>query len=349
MFLISCQVENKTERIDTRTEQPGPKNVILMIGDGMGISQISSGMISNNWKLNLERCESIGMIKTYSASHLITESAAGATAFSTGQKTYNGAIGVDTDTADLQNIFELLYPKGYLTGLVATSSIVHATPAAFYSHIKYRKLYEEIAEDLINSKVDAFAGGGTMFFKNRGDERNLMEENEGKVNFVENIGELQQNLDQRVGYLGAEDGMPRMIDGRGDFLTKSTEAILNRFDQKDKPFMLMVEGSQIDWGGHANQGEYIRTEMLDFDNCIKSVLDFAEKDGETLVVITADHETGGFSIIGGEPDSLAFSFTSLQHTPVLIPVFAFGPGSENFTGFYENTGIFERIKELVIE
>jgi alkaline phosphatase len=141
--------------------------------------------------------------------------------------------------------------------------------------------------------------------------------------------------------------MLKMSEGRGDFLQKSTMAIINRLELKSKPFMVMIEGSQIDWGGHDNDGEYIRIEMMDFDKCVGSVLDFAKKDGETLVIITADHETGGFSITGGTEDSLNYSFTSLHHTPVLIPVFAFGPGSENFSGIYENTDIFGKITSLL--
>ena len=166
---------------------------------------------------------------------------------------------------------------------------------------------------------------------------------------VNDPNELSSNLDKRVGYLGAPDGMPRMLDGRGDFLEKSSKAILKRFDEIGKPFMMMIEGSQIDWGGHANDGEYIKTEMLDFDECISMVLDYAEEDGETLVVITADHETGGFAITGGSPDSLEYGFSTGQHTPALVPVFAYGPGSEEFSGIYENTGIFDRIKSLILE
>jgi alkaline phosphatase len=350
MLILACQPAQETEQNSEGKDVKKPKNVILMIGDGMGVSQISAGMISNDWKSELERCTDFGFIKTYSANALITESAAGATAFSTGQKTYNGAIGVDTDTSDLTNIFEILYPKGYVTGLVATSSIVHATPAAFYSHQAYRKWYENIALDLMNSEVNAFAGGGTTFFMNREDDRNLVEEwSEKDFILVDDPNNLAEHPDKRVGYLGAEDGMPRMLDGRGEFLNQSTKAILNRFEGMDKPFMMMIEGSQIDWGGHANDGEYIRTEMMDFDQTIKTVLDFAEKDGETLVVITADHETGGFSITGGTPDSLAYAFTSGQHTPVIIPVFAYGPGSDAFSGIYENTGIFDRIKSQVLK
>ncbi len=347
LAIISC---NSVEEKKLEKEAKKPKNVILMIGDGMGISQISAAMISNNWQLELERCTDFGYIKTYSANALITESAAGATAFSTGQKTYNGAIGVDTDTNDLVTIFELLDQKNYLTGLIATSSIVHATPAAFYAHEAYRKWYDNIAMDLKNSKVNAFAGGGIDFFTKRKDSIDLISEwkKEGFV-LLDNPSNLDQHTDKRVGYLGAPDGMPRVLDGRGDFLMQSTESMLRRFESINRPFMIMIEGSQIDWGGHANDGEYIRTEMLDFNASIKSVLDFAEKDGETLVVITADHETGGFSITGGSIDSLTYGFTSGQHTPVLIPVFAFGPGSDKFSGIYENTGIFDRIKELVID
>jgi alkaline phosphatase len=346
LFILNA-CDSKKEPLQNE-EIKGPKNVILMIGDGMGISQISAGMISNDWKLNLERCTDIGLIKTYSANNLITESAAGATAFACGQKTYNGAIGVGKDTSDLTNIFELADEMGFNTGLVATSSIVHATPASFYSHEDSRHKYDNIALDLIKSNIDAFAGGGTKFFTEREDGRNLINEmKDSEFIWVNSLDSLAISSKKRVGYLGAQDGMPKMLEGRGDFLQKSSMAIINRLNTKNTPFMVMIEGSQIDWGGHANDGEYIRTEMMDFDACVGSVLDFAEKDGETLVIITADHETGGFSITGGQSDSLSYAFTSLQHTPVLIPVFAYGPESEDFSGVYENTDIFHKIKSLL--
>lgn len=345
IFFMACSGPVQENQAKESNEVKAP-NIILMIGDGMGISQISSAMIKNNWNLNLEKCDDIGFIKTYSANNMITESAAGATAFACGEKTYNGAIGVSKDTLALKNMVEALKPNGYQCGLISTSSIVHATPAAFYAHVDHRKKYEEIALQLMESDIDAFSGGGYVFFENREDERNLISEfsEKGFVR-VNDPKDLSQHSDKRVGYLGAEDGMPRMLDGRGDFLSVSTKAMLDRFSQNESPFFLMIEGSQIDWGGHANDGKYIETEMMDFDQVIGTVIDFIEENENTLLVITADHETGGFSITGGESDSLEYKFTSGDHTPVIIPVMSYGRGSEYFKGFYENNEIFNKILE----
>ena len=151
-----------------------PKNIILMIGDGMGVTQISAGMYSNNNELNLEKFPVIGLHKSYSGDNLVTDSAAGATAFSAGVKTYNGAIGVDMDTIPVKTILEMAEERGMPTGLVASSSIVHATPASFAAHEPYRKNYEEIAADIAEADVDLLIGGGIKFFERRSkDERDL--------------------------------------------------------------------------------------------------------------------------------------------------------------------------------
>ncbi|MDH5598747.1 MAG: alkaline phosphatase, partial [Cyclobacteriaceae bacterium] len=160
----------------------------------------------------------------------------------------------------------------------------------------------------------------------------------------------------RYAYFLAPDGMPRMLDGRGDFLPDATNQALKYLSQNEKGFFLMVEGSQIDWGGHANDSEYLTTEMLDFQKAIKVALEFAEKEGNTLVIVTADHETGGFTLsstptqmeggmVGSDYDKITPTFSTSGHSATLIPVFSFGPGSEDFGGVYENTKIFDKMRK----
>ena len=169
LLFLGCGHNKKIEKEDLivsskeNTSNLKPQNIILMIGDGMGISQITAGMIANNNKLNLERFPYIGLIKTSSSDKLITDSAAGATAFSTGKKTYNGAIGVDSDTTAVETILEIAGNGKYATGLVATSSITHATPASFFAHQPSRSMDEAIAMDLLSAPVDFFIGGETIF------------------------------------------------------------------------------------------------------------------------------------------------------------------------------------------
>lgn len=329
-----------------------PKNIILMIGDGMGLTQITAGMYSNGNKLNLERFTAVGLHKPYSSDNLITDSAAGATAFSAGRKTYNGAIGVDPDTVALYTILEEAEDNGLATGMVSTSTIVHATPASFIAHEAQRSYYEAIAADFLDTEIDLFIGGGKKYFDRREDNRNLLTELKAKNYFVSSyfdrpLNELVINYSKNLAYLTA-DSDPLTVE-QGRTYLKPASRLACTFLDKHEPkngFFLMIEGSQIDWGGHANNTNYIITEMLDFDQAIGAVLDFAKADGNTLVIVTADHETGGFAINPGSThDTIIGAFTSDYHTAALIPVFAYGPGAELFNGIYENTAIHTKMRQ----
>jgi alkaline phosphatase len=337
---------NGQSRTTGRTDKKSPKNIILMIGDGMGTSQVYAGITASKDNLNLERVRYIGFSKTNSSDNYITDSAAGATAFSTGKKTYNGAIGVDANGESQETILETAEKRSLSTGLVATCSITHATPAAFIAHQPSRTLDEDIAADFLKTDIDVFIGGGRKHFAQRADERNLLEELK-KKNYQ--IATTQAQADAvkkgKLAALLADEHLPRMTEGRGDMLAKSTQKAIDLLKQNTKGFFLMVEGSQIDWGGHGNETEYVVREMLDFDEAVGVALDFAEKDGETLVIITADHETGGFALTGGnlETGEVTGGFVTGGHTGVMVPVFAFGPGAEEFIGIYHNTAIYDKM------
>ncbi len=323
------------------------KNIILMIGDGMGIAQVYAGLTANKGQLNLQNCTYTGFIKTNPSDGYITDSAAGATAFACGVKTYNGAIGVDSEGNHVPNILELAKASGKRTGLVATCRITHATPAAFIAHQLQRDMYEEIAADFINTDIDVFIGGGRNNFNQRKDNANYLDtllNNDYQVIF--NIDSLSYIYSGKLAALIHEEDQSRFSEGRGDMLIDATESALRLLSNNENGFFLMIEGSQIDWGGHENLTSYIVEEMLDFDRAIGKVLKFAADNGETLVVITADHETGGFAIINGDLETgmVEGSFSTEGHTPVLIPVFAYGPHAEKFTGIYENTAIFDKMK-----
>lgn len=327
-----------------------PKNIILMIGDGMGLTQISAGLYSNSNKLNLEQFQYIGLHKSYSADDLITDSAAGATAFSAGVKTYNAAIGVNNDSTPVRTILEEAEAEGLSTGLVATSSITHATPASFIAHVKSRTMMESIALDFLKTDIDLFIGGGKKYFDRRvEDGRDLSQELIKKGFFVtdftkEDLPNVTVNPDKSFAYFTA-DAEPLPFSQGRDYLVSASKLAPRFLDKRsDKGFFLMIEGSQIDWGGHANDSKYIISEMLDFDNAIGAVLEFAKENGETLIIITADHETGGYAInAGSEMNNIVGAFTTDKHTAALIPVFAYGPGAELFTGIYENTAIYDKM------
>lgn len=323
-----------------------PKNIILMVGDGMGVAQIYAGLTANHGKLNLEQCTAVGFHKNQASDKYVTDSAAGATAFACGQKTYNGAIGVDTNKKPIPSILEAAEKNGLATGLIATCSITHATPASFISHQPSRSLDENIALDFLKTDVDLFIGGGRKYFTQRKDGLNLIDSLKARGYQIANsIAETQQITSGKLAAFLADDQQSKFSDGRGDELVKSTEVALHLLKNNKKGMFMMIEGSQIDWGGHDNNTQYLVDEMIDFDNAIGKVIDFAKKDGNTLVVITADHETGGFSIIGGDMKTgyVEGKFTTGSHTGVMIPVFAYGPGAEQFSGIYQNTDIYHKM------
>jgi alkaline phosphatase len=317
----------------------------------MGLAQVYAAMVANGMWLNLERMPVIGLHKSYSSDNLITDSAAGATAFSIGKKTYNGAIGVDSTGKPNETILEEAHRKGMATGLVVTCAVTHATPASFVAHQKSRAMNEAIALDFLQATSDVVIGGGKQYFEKREDKRNLIVELKGLgYTYVSNKDSLNYNPNsEKFLALLANDELPKMSEGRSDYLPVATQAALERLSKNKKGFFLMVEGSQIDWGGHNNEADYIIRETIDFDATIKTVLDFAEKDEETLVIVTADHETGGLAINGGSKEKklVEAAFTTKKHTGILIPVYSFGPGSTVFSGIYENTAIYHKMKWLL--
>lgn len=353
-FYFSCSTKNTIEK-EKKTisevkslDNARPQKIIFMIGDGMGLSQITAGMLANNNHLNLEHFPYIGLIKTSSSDKIITDSAAGATAFSSGEKTYNGAIGVNSDTIAVETILEIAGKGKYLTGLVATSSITHATPASFFAHQPSRKMDEAIAMDMLSAPVDFFVGGGKDFFDNRSDQLNLLDSlNTRGFKIYPDLSSIPSKPEGKIANFIAEKQPISILNGRKNILAQASKKALDYLSQ-GKYFFLMIEGSQIDWEGHKNNSEGIIAEMKDFDDVIGIVLEFAKADGNTLVVVTADHETGGYSVIGGDENgNLKGSFSTKGHTGTMIPVFAYGPGSELFSGIYENTEIFHKMMLLL--
>jgi alkaline phosphatase len=326
------------------------KNIILIEGDGTGLSQVSAAQFFKDGPSNYDRFPVIGLIKTSASSDLVTDSAAAATAFATGKKTYNGAIGVTPDSIPVPTLIEIVSEKGWKTGIVVTSTITHATPACFYAHVDNRNNHEEIASFLPTSDVDFFAGAGLKYFNERKDGLNLLKtfEEEGFTIETETLKDFEKA--EKLGFLLAPESMPTMLQGRGNFLQEASELALKRLTN-DNGFLLMVEGSQVDWGGHDNDADYVISELIDLDNTIGAILDFAEKDGETLVIVTADHETGGFTLAAkdGDYNSIVPTFSTKNHSATMVPVFAFGPGAENFGGIYENTEVFHKIMALLSE
>jgi alkaline phosphatase len=288
--------------------------------------------------------------RTQSANSYNTDSAASATVLASGKKTDNGVIRINSAGNNTESIIEFLLKKGHKTGVVATNTISHATPAAFVAHQKHRDMYEEIALDISKSKVDVLIGGGLIHFNERKDELDLVKKmQEDGYKFATNVTQIDDSWD-KVLALTANSHMPFMTDGRGDFLPLAVEKAINILDKEnDKGFFLMIEGSQIDPAFHNQNQEQFLAEMIDFDKAIGVALDFARRNGETLVVVTGDHETGGVTVLNGSFDKkeVEVNFSTKGHTGIMLPVLSFGPKSELFSGIFENTDFKQRFKEVL--
>ena len=320
------------------------KNIILIIGDGMGVPQITAGMYKLKNQTALENFPIIGLSKTHSSNALVTDSAAAGTAIACGEKTANGTVGISMRNQKLTSILELSKQKGYKTGIIATSTIVHATPAAFYANVLSRNQYEDIALQLSNSDVDYFIGGGRKFFINRKDKRNLLKEMTS-YDIVNSIKKFDESKSDKIGYFTSSEDPYPIRNGRIPNLSAAVEKMLPKLSNNDNPYFLLIEASQIDWGGHKNDIDYVLSEFIDMDKAINKVIEFTKNDKNTIVIVTGDHETGGLAITSGRRRNFQIKteFSTIGHSAVMIPVFAKGAHSEIFSGIYDNTEIFKKM------
>ena len=331
-----------------------PKNIVLLIGDGFALSQMSAMTYQNGNRSSLEAFPVIGLHKATAYDNLITDSAAGATAFACGCKTYNAAIGVDKDTLPCHSIMEQSEERGMATGLVVTSPVTHATPAAFFAHATLRTFNEEIAADFLGTGIDLIIGGGQRYFERRDDERNLSAELESQGYYINSYFNTDlnhiQNLDKKHKFIffTADNQPVNAFQGR-DYLPHAAQISLPFLkNRSERGFFIMIEGSQIDWGGHAKDAPMLLSELKDFDETIWEVLKFAANDRETLVIVTGDHECGGVAIQPGSKfKKVDIAFTTNGHTAALTPVYAYGPKAELFRGIYDNTQIYHKMVEAL--
>lgn len=325
------------------------RNVILLIGDGMGFNHVelarhSAGPSKTLW---MDTLPVKGQITTRSANKHVTDSAAAGTALACGIKTNNGMIGVDPRNVAYTSILEALDQKGWRTGLAATSEISHATPAAFSSHVDSRGEQGQIARQQWANGADVMLGGGRKYW----DSEMLAQAKARGCQVVETGEQLQAVECAPVIGLFADEGMTtfdpepplalmtqtamRVLGGNGpDWFAPSPR------------FFLMVEGSQIDWASHANDTDRTLRQTLLFDMAVREALEFARRDGHTLVIVTADHETGGLRLEPGKDGALRAKWTTGNHTAANVPLYAFGPGAERFAGTLDNTDIPKRIAQL---
>lgn len=402
------------------------ENVIYMIPDGFGANHAANYRIFKGeeavWDTHIK-----GMYTTFSANADITDSAAAGTAMSTGFKTNNGVIGLNPEGNKLKTILEASEEAGKSSGLVATSTITHATPASFASHVEHRSNETEIARQYIQeSDVDVILGGGKNNFLPTSEggkqaELNLIDEAQEKgFQFVENRDQLKniENVDvekgeKLLGLFAGEALAPEFdrIDTEEPSLAEMTETAIDTLSQDKDGFFLMVEGSQIDWAGESNDAAYAMHETKAFEEAVQEAIEFAKEDGNTLVVVAGDHETGGMSVGSSSSSNttadvlnnvtatgefmasqlnedrsnvkeVVLQYTGIEltneeastvqqaedvksainkvvseragigwtrygHTAAQVPVFAFGPKSDKFVGFHDNTDLPQIMKDAM--
>lgn len=291
---------------------------------GMGAEHVWAAWLCNHGKLNIERLPVTGFSRTSSASHTITDSAAGGTAIACGRKAHNGHLGQTPDGRPVISLMQLLAAGGRLTGMVVTKAITDATPAAFYAHVNDRHDTEAVAAALVNSGCRVITGGGADCVT------------------PAQVAELRAR--GAVVRLAAPRDCPPASQ-RGDFLEKAVEEALGILGQGENGFFLLVEGSCIDLAAHENNLRETVLETLDFDRAIGCVLRWMQQHPDTLLVVTADHQTGGLSILGGSAarGEVRGTFATRNHSGVAVPVYAAGAGAARFGGIQENTEIFNKI------
>lgn len=324
------------------------KNVILLIGDGMGLAQSYAAYLANDKSLSMYTMPYTGLSITSCADREVTDSGAGGTAIATGHKANYKAIGLDKNNISHPSLLKIAKQYGKSTAIVCSCDLTHATPAAFVANVKNRDLQEQIALSYLEEYCDIALGGGAERFTSKGrkDKLNLIDSLAKRgYAVIYSQDELSKCESEKIFGLFAEGHLPE-ASKRGGVMQQYMLKALEQLDKNPNGFFMMLEGSRIDMEAHLNKYDAMVEETLDFDRCVAIALDFAKRKGNTLVVVTADHETGGLTL-PAKGSKTKDKWTTLNHTGVPVPIYSFGPGAENFTRVMQNTDIFFEIYKLM--
>lgn len=323
------------------------RNVIYLIGDGMGLAQICAADAINNG-LTLLKMKFIGLQQTEAEDSWTTDSAAAGSALATGKKHKNRHISMSGNGEIHPSLTDIFHSKGYATGVVTLGNLADATPAAFYGHSTERDNSDEITTWLLDGKLNLLSGSGMRQLANRKDGIDLINDLQKKAGY---------HIETSVNAINNQKGKVICVDERMDkaateetlgLLAEATRGAIQKLtSESNKGFFLMIEGAKIDYAGHANSLPGSVLETLSFDLAIAEALKFADSNGETLVIVTADHETGGLSIVdkNRQNGALTVDYMTDDHTSIMLPVFTYGPKANKFTGVYQNTQIFNTLLE----
>ena len=367
-------------------EEPQVRNVIYLIGDGMGFGAVTSLLLTEDDVTGFEQAPVIGLNETCAANNYVTDSPAGGTALATGVRTRNGYCGLDPDGNQLTGILQKAQAMGKKTGIVVNTTLTEATPAAFYAGVTSRKMNYEIAQQFTESGVDVAIGSGLDYFISRPDSLDLTATliEKGYDVYLNWSAVLNTLSDKFVGILpmadvhrqesgrseaGAAEGhevclAARLAAASGEegasdlsepevYLQKASEKALEALSRdNEQGYFLMIESALIDGYGHNNDSEGMIAEMKEFDALLRQLVAYVDQNPETLLVVTADHETGGtwltytgYEVGGSSP--ITMSYSSRGHSGVVVPIFAYGEGAESFAGVMKNTDIPKKIESLM--
>lgn len=340
------------ERFEMVPDRP-VRGVVLMVGDGMGLAQIVAARAAHlgpDGRFALERLPVTGLLATHPAKGLVTKSDAAATALATGHKTLNGRVGAGEDGRPLRTIAEIARDAGFATALVTTTDIVDATPAAFGAHSADRAAREDIAAQLVASRIDVLLGAGASYFLpapggRRKDGRDLTAEARAAGwSVARDAAELDAASGERL--LGLFDFDPDGVAQDRPSLAQMTAKTLATIGKRPR-FFAMIEQEAIDTRSHRNTFESMAAALAAFDEAVAAAVDWARADGAVLVVVTADHETGGLSLFDDGPGRMRLAWTSVHHSGAPVALFAYGPQAMRFTGMHDNTEVPRLIAEAL--
>lgn len=363
LFLVlACLSLNGVEAKSPKNEKVN--NIIFMIGDGMGLGHVSMLQLEGKYQPTaFDRAQNIALIKTYSVNNRVTDSAAAGTALATGHKTNNSTLGQLPDGTPLESITTKAKNKNYGTGIVVTCYVQHATPAAFYANVESRSDNDGICDDFTKRDYDVMFGGGLRYFKQYYEKRNK--------DYNKELAALGYSLHTDLSKLGsipsegkvlglfADGDLPAATSGKRDgYLANATQKALdiltnNAKKNKNKGFVLMVEGSKIDGESHSRNPQGILAETRDFAAAVDVAMNYADTHPGTLVVVTADHETGGMSIPSNKTDftlpesGIGYAFGTSSHTATMVPVYLYGAGADSINGIMENSELSQKLQEIL--
>lgn len=363
LFLVlACLSLNGVEAKSPKNEKVN--NIIFMIGDGMGLGHVSMLQLEGKYQPTaFDRAQNIALIKTYSVNNRVTDSAAAGTALATGHKTNNSTLGQLPDGTPLESITTKAKNKNYGTGIVVTCYVQHATPAAFYANVESRSDNDGICDDFTKRDYDVMFGGGLRYFKQYYEKRNK--------DYNKELAALGYSLHTDLSKLGsipsegkvlglfADGDLPAATSGKRDgYLANATQKALdiltnNAKKNKNKGFVLMVEGSKIDGESHSRNPQGILAETRDFAAAVDVAMNYADTHPGTLVVVTADHETGGMSIPSNKTDftlpesGIGYAFGTSSHTATMVPVYLYGAGADSINGIMENSELGQKLQEIL--